>query len=90
MPYVNRKTRDYWASTMDLLEHSALANGGALGAGEVNYLVTKILLAWLGTKPCYQNYNAVIGVLECVKQEFYRRRVVPYEIGKIGENGDVY
>jgi len=30
-----------------------------------------------------------MGVLECVKQEFYRRRAVPYEEEKIEENGDI-
>jgi len=31
----------------------------------------------------------MIGVLECVKQEFYRRKVAPYEDIKIIENGDI-
>lgn len=38
----------------------------------------------------YDSLNAVIGVLECAKQEFYRRAAVPYENQKITENGDVY
>ena len=90
MPYVSEKTRAYWASTIDLLEHSALANGRVLGAGEVNYLVTKIILAWLGRNPRYQEYNAAIGVLECIKLELYRRAAAPYEDNKCAENGDVY
>lgn len=90
MPYVSEKTREYWASTIAVFEHSALTNGAALGAGEVNYLVTKILLAWLGRSPRYQDYNAAIGVLECIKLELYARRVRPYEDEKCAENGDVY
>jgi len=31
-----------------------------------------------------------MGVLECIKQEFYRRAVAPYEDKKKEENGDVY
>lgn len=90
MPYVSQETRDRWASLIDLLEHSALTNGRALGAGEVNYLVTKILLAWLGSRPRYNDYNAAIGVLECIKLELYSRRVRPYEDEKRMANGDVY
>jgi hypothetical protein len=38
----------------------------------------------------YKSINDVIGVLECVKQEFYRRIAVPYEDKKIEQNGDIY
>ena len=33
--------------------------------------------------------NAMFGVLECVKLEFYRRLATPYEDVKCDENGDV-
>jgi hypothetical protein len=39
--------------------------------------------------PKYFNYNRAIGVLECIKLEFYRRMVGPYEDIKIKEAGDV-
>ena len=56
--------------------------------GETNYMITKILLQ---TKPKnYHDYNSLIGVLECVKLELYRRAVAAYEDKKIKENGDVY
>lgn len=58
--------------------------------GEVNYMVTKIVRAWLGSKPCYEDFNAALGVLECAKLELYRRMVAPYEDKKKEENGDVY
>ena len=59
-------------------------------AGELNYCLTNIVLEFLGENPRYQNYNDVIGVLECMKQEIYRRKIVPYEDLKIKENGDVF
>ena len=37
----------------------------------------------------YENFNAMIGALECCKQEYYRRIIAPYEDKKIEENGDV-
>jgi hypothetical protein len=39
--------------------------------------------------PKYFNYNRAVGVLECIKLEFYRRMVGPYEDTKIRESGDV-
>jgi len=58
--------------------------------GELNYVITMMLQRYVGHQHGYTFYNEVIGVLECVKQEFYRRLVVPYEEKKKEENGDVY
>jgi len=59
-----------------------------LTSGQLNYLITKVLLE---TKPKrYADYNNLIGVLECVKLEMYRQAVAPYEDKKRKENGDVY
>lgn len=60
--------------------------------GEVNYAVTTILKEWMARNGGvrYANINAVVGILECVKQEFYRRIAAPYEDCKCAENGDVF
>lgn len=58
-------------------------------AGELNYSITKLLLALKG-EGRYKDYNELIGVLESAKLEFYRRQVGPYEDEKVKENGDVY
>jgi hypothetical protein len=63
---------------------------GPDGPGELNYLITKLCLDYLGGVKRYSKYNEVIGVLECAKLEMYRRAVSPYEDKKIAENGDVY
>ena len=55
--------------------------------GVMNYVITYLLKGLY--PPKYFNYNRAIGMLECVKQEFYRRMVAPYEDTKIEENGDV-
>ena len=82
MPYIEpeaRKRFDRWIDALVCLP---------LSLGELNYVITKLLLA---TKPrSYTDYDALIGVLECVKLEFYRRAVVLYEDTKKEENGDVY
>lgn len=60
-------------------------------AGELNYLITRLMLRYLTfKKPSYQTYNDLIGVLECAKMELYRRKIADYENEKIQENGDVY
>lgn len=59
--------------------------------GHLNYAITKLCdnyLRFVGKS--YSNINAVIGALECAKQEFYRRIATPYEDRKIIKNGDVY
>ena len=62
----------------------------SVGVGQLNFALTNALLAYLGTDPHYRDFNEVIGVLECIKLELYRRVVVPYEQEKIEANGDVY
>jgi len=62
-----------------------------LYAGDINYLITSFLdevLTVQGTN--YNTINRLVGVLECVKLELYRRVAAPYEDTKIEENGDVY
>ena len=64
-------------------------------AGELNYLITSIILEYLyNINPSepnrYTDYNEVVGVLTCVTQELYRRKIIPYENLKQTEHGDVY
>lgn len=55
--------------------------------GEINYLVTRILKEVYPLR--YFHLNRAVGVLECIKQEYYRRVAAPYEDTKIKESGDV-
>lgn len=81
MPYVDQKIRDQ-------LDEGATPEN----AGELNYLITRLVDGYLLDKGeiRYAHLNEVIGVLECAKQELYRRVVSPYEDTKIREAGDVY
>jgi len=59
-------------------------------AGELNYLITTMILKYVKDKGvCYQSYNDVMGVLEGAKLELYRRSIAPYETEKAIQNGDV-
>lgn len=81
MPYVDQDARDR-------------LDGGAKpeNAGELNYVITRLVDAYLTNKGQmrYAHLNEAMGVLECAKQELYRRVVSPYEDKKIVESGDVY
>lgn len=80
MPYIDKDTRLF-------------VDGGTqpLNAGQLNYKITQLCnqyLKFYGAS--YTQLNEIVGVLECAKQEFYRRVVSPYEDKKIKEHGDVY
>lgn len=79
MPYITQEARDRLEVT-----------GIPKTVGELNYILTATINEFLAPDPGYADFNAVMGTLECVKQELYRRRIGPYEHGKMLENGDVY
>lgn len=81
MPYISQEDRERINLMLDSIE--------SLSPGELNYAITTIILSQLPAKPSYAQYNEKIGVLECVKQELYRKAVAPYEETKIKENGDI-
>lgn len=86
MPYIKTAGRNRLENTL----HQVMVNLPA-DAGELNYTLSRIVDTYIQVKgKNYQNLNEVIGVLECVKQEYYRRIAAPYEDAKIKENGDVY
>ena len=85
-PYINKKAR------------SAVLKYGTTvinKPGELNYFLTSHIMAYLtrqghNKKVGYVDYNEVIGVLECCKQELYRKVVAKYEDKKCELNGEVY
>lgn len=85
MPYIKHADR----VVLDLLIDKIPTR---LTAGQLNYVITKILMRRepRGSKHGYDDYNLLMGVLESVKQELYRRVIVPYENKKAQENGDVF
>lgn len=91
MPYISRPRKHG-------LREQQLAYGEATAEdpGELNYLIHGVVFEYLATQVAinggvsYRDCGDVLGALEAVKQEFYRRVVAPYEDQKIEENGDVY
>ena len=87
MPYIKKEERGKWDSILAELKVMLDKIDPTKIDGELNYLITNILK--IAYKPSYYNYNKAMGLLECIKQEFYRRDVAPYEDVKIKENGDL-
>ncbi len=87
MPYIKPENRKKYDAVLKELVSILKTLPPEEVDGELNYIVTKILK---GVYPLrYYHINKAIGVLECVKLEFYRRVASPYEDIKIKESGDV-
>jgi len=85
MPYI-KENRD------TLTNHAMASVGSIATVGELNFFITRVIQSYMDIHQIsnYEGYNSMIGVLECVKSEFYRRAVAEYENQKCKENGDVF
>lgn len=80
MPYVAEERKQ-----------ALLAGATPLDAGELNFVLTMVVLDYLDKHPIsYQALNDVSGALTECRVEFERRVVRPYEDVKLTLNGDVY
>lgn len=60
-------------------------------AGELAYALTEMILSYMSHAPArFKDYAEVLGVLEAVKLELYRRKVAPHEDAACAANGDVF
>jgi hypothetical protein len=84
MPYI--KDREKYSLLLSVMKDIKIDN-----PGELNYLITKLLVRYLNIHAeSYKTYNDMVGALECAKLELVRRKINKYEDLKIQENGDVY
>lgn len=86
MPYIPQNNRDKFDAQVDALANALATN---LEPGELNYCISRLIWKLFGKKPSYTLGNSLIGALDCVKLEFYRRMLAPYEETKISQNGDL-
>lgn len=102
MPYIKQEDRERYDDLIDKLKRELFtaADSGHTEqcfTGHLNYIITSLIKrTYVGyiekecnAKLCYNDYNSIIGLLECCKQEFYRKQISIYEDLKIKENGDV-
>jgi hypothetical protein len=104
MPYISQESREELDSCIDsvilCLKNSALNNKNIFHIeslnndellsiiGNINYTVSRIC-AGVSGDISYPKIALITGVLENIKQEFYRRLAIPYEDTKIINNGDI-
>tara|TARA_A200000159_G_scaffold87804_1_gene81336 strand:+ start:2342 stop:2617 length:276 start_codon:yes stop_codon:yes gene_type:complete len=91
MPYISPDDRkNYDAVVKELVED--LYHSGEAWRGNFNYTISSIISKFIDRLggPRYSHINDIVGVLECIKLELYRRVAAPYEDLKAEENGDVY
>ena len=88
MPYIKNEDRGKYNSYIKSITNMINKLPKDTKSGHLNYVITKLILM---TNPNrYDDYNSLIGVLECAKMELNRRRIAPYEDTKIADYGDVY
>jgi len=90
MPYIKNEQRHNLEYLLRPIMNGMYDNT-IQSVGDLNYIITHIIHNFIEKNGMnYTNLNSVIGLLECVKQEYYRRIVTQYETIKIEENGDIY
>jgi len=100
MPYIKQFDRKRYDNTIaelvTCLVETSRVDTTAVFPGHLNYIFTKVIkdaynkaAQMEGFKLGYHDYNEIVGMLECCKQEFIRRVLNNYEDKKIEENGDV-
>ena len=88
MPYIKPEDRKKFEEVIKELMRLISEEKEEDQDGCINYCFTRILD---GIYPLrYRHVNRAVGVIECIKQEYYRRIAGPYEDEKIKENGDAY
>jgi hypothetical protein len=96
MPYINEDERLELDEAIKKLAEAILDNQTGLNnphdfsnyLGRINYCFSRCL-SMVMKDVSYKKIAMATGVLENIKQEFYRRVASLYEDRKINENGDI-
>lgn len=87
MPYITKDRREKFNGDIENIVNKIQENGNAVG--DINYIISKIIWKLFDNNRRYSNANELMGVLQGVQQEFYRRKVAVYEDEAIQKNGDI-
>ncbi|NBO17568.1 MAG: hypothetical protein EBV07_01625 [Proteobacteria bacterium] len=96
MPYIDEKERleldsaieNMTQSIRDIKCHLSNPHDFSVYLGRINYCFSRVI-AGLMQDVSYKKIAMITGVLENIKQEFYRRVAENYENNKIAQNGDI-
>jgi len=90
MPYIEKIARQKIDDELlDLIDKLTEHGFHQPSVGELNYVISSLIWKVFDNNVSYTTANNLIGVLECVKQEFIRRKLNIYEDEKIKLNGDL-
>lgn len=95
MPYIDQTQRDLLNpiidELVDMIVSMKLDDETINVEGCLNYSVTKILHRVYGNSQStrYSELNNAVGLLECIKLEYYRKVAAPYENQREFENGEI-
>jgi hypothetical protein len=89
MPYITKPNREAIDREIEVILGAITAAQENFTPGDLNYIISRIIWSRFNAKRSYTRANELVGVLECVKQEFIRRKLNVYEDNKIIENGDL-
>lgn len=84
MPYIKQEQRWFLEPILEPLLKLKISGG------DLNYVITRLMISATGKNPSYEERRAVIADVHEAANEYRRRRMAPYEDRKIIENGDVY
>lgn len=96
MPYIDEEERKELNFAIDIMVDNILNNKTNLNnphdfsnfLGRINYCFSRVIMGVM-KEVSYKKIAMVTGVLENIKQEFYRRLASKYEDAKIVSNGDI-
>lgn len=95
MPYIIEEKRQQLDTSIEqlhkILVDMMLDNEDENMEGNLNYTITRLLMMVYGSKDGtrYSHINDAIGLLECIKLEFYRKVAAPHEDQKEFDNGAI-
>lgn len=84
MPYIDRDRRKVLLST-SVQELASVIDD----PGDINFVISWLIWRIWKKQQRYKQANMLVGVLEAVKLEFYRRQVADYEDFKRDVNGEL-
>ena len=96
MPYIDEDERKELDFAIDIMVDNILDNKTSLNnphdfsnfLGRINYCFSRVICGVM-KEPSYKKIAMATGVLENIKQEFYRRLASKYEDAKIVSHGDI-
>jgi hypothetical protein len=93
MPYIKQDRRDYLDASINNVVDALRQLESDFGddnnfEGNMNYVISSIIAKTHNIS--YRSINDIVGMLECVKQEYYRKLAAKYEDQKEYETSSVY